>query len=152
MALKEGQLLRARAHTHTHTHTHPISTIFLFFSFISKRDFKIFPAIFSKENVEVNDFVLLLVSNLVTTLYFWVISVLFYLFIFGWTRVWTQGFTLVKQALYHWSHASSSICSGYFGEINYLPQLALNTNLLISASQLSKIISVGHRHLPSILF
>jgi hypothetical protein len=42
-------------------------------------------------------------------------------FIFGGTRVWTQGFTFTKQA-YCLSHTSSPFCSGYFwrwGLINY---------------------------------
>jgi hypothetical protein len=38
---------------------------------------------------------------------------------------------LAKQALYLLSHASSSFCSGYFGDgglANYVPGLAFNCN------------------------
>jgi hypothetical protein len=57
---------------------------------------------------------------------------------------------LHKQALYHLSHTSSLFCSGYFGdEVSRTvclgwPQTAI---LLISASQVTKIISVNHQHL-----
>jgi hypothetical protein len=33
---------------------------------------------------------------------------------FGSTWGWTQGFTLARQVLYCFSHASSPFCSGYF--------------------------------------
>jgi hypothetical protein len=39
-----------------------------------------------------------------------------YFYLFIWTGIWTQGFILAKQALYHLSHAASSFCSGYFGD------------------------------------
>jgi hypothetical protein len=38
---------------------------------------------------------------------------IYLLFIFGSTRVWTQGFTLARQVLYCLRHNSSSFCSGY---------------------------------------
>jgi hypothetical protein len=41
----------------------------------------------------------------------------------------TQGFLLAKHPLYHLSHSSSSVCSGYFGDgdfLNYFPGLGLN--------------------------
>jgi hypothetical protein len=50
-------------------------------------------------------------------------------FFFGSTRVWTQGFTLTKQALHHLSHTSSPFCSGDFedgGCSDYLTRLSLN--------------------------
>jgi hypothetical protein len=34
----------------------------------------------------------------------------------GHTELSTQSFTLAKQVLYHFSHTSSSFCSGYFGD------------------------------------
>jgi hypothetical protein len=41
-----------------------------------------------------------------------------------------KSFELAKQMLYHFSHTSSTFCSGYFGIIiiilNYLPSLASN--------------------------
>jgi hypothetical protein len=37
-------------------------------------------------------------------------------YFFSGTRIWTQVFILAKQALYPWSHSSSSFCSGYFGD------------------------------------
>jgi hypothetical protein len=36
-------------------------------------------------------------------------------FFLGGTGVWTQGSTLVKQALYHLHQTPSPFCSGYFG-------------------------------------
>jgi hypothetical protein len=50
-------------------------------------------------------------------------------FLFCSIGVWTQGFVLAKQMLYHLSHTSSPFCSGYFGDgslMNYLPGLASN--------------------------
>jgi hypothetical protein len=44
------------------------------------------------------------------------ISLAFLFLFFGGTRVWTQGFTLAKQALYRLSNTSSPFCSGYFGD------------------------------------
>jgi hypothetical protein len=38
--------------------------------------------------------------------------------------VWTQGFTIAKQALYCLSHSSSPFCSDYFGDGVCLPRLA----------------------------
>jgi hypothetical protein len=34
--------------------------------------------------------------------------------VLDYTGVWTQGFTLAKQAFYDLSHTSSPFCSGYF--------------------------------------
>jgi hypothetical protein len=59
---------------------------------------------------------------------------------------WTQGFALAKHVLYHLSHTSSPFCSGYFGDgglENYL--LGLASILLISASEVDRIIGVSHR-------
>jgi hypothetical protein len=39
-----------------------------------------------------------------------------YLFYLGETGVWTQGFAFTKQVLLLLSHASSTFCSGYFGD------------------------------------
>jgi hypothetical protein len=41
---------------------------------------------------------------------------LFLYFFFGETGVWTQGFVLAKQVVYHLSHTSGSFCSGHFGD------------------------------------
>jgi hypothetical protein len=60
---------------------------------------------------------------------------------FGGTGVWTQGITLVKQALYHLSHACSLFLLWLFwrwGLTNYLP--GLPSKLLILASQVARII------------
>jgi hypothetical protein len=38
-----------------------------------------------------------------------------FLSVFDSTRVWTQGFMITRQALYHFSHASSPFSPGYFG-------------------------------------
>jgi hypothetical protein len=54
---------------------------------------------------------------------------------------------LVKQVLYHLNHTFSSFCSGYFGDgglANYLPGVALNCDLLISAFQVARITGVSH--------
>jgi hypothetical protein len=37
-------------------------------------------------------------------------------YFFGQAGVWTQGFALAKQTLYHLSHIISPFCSGYLGE------------------------------------
>jgi hypothetical protein len=44
------------------------------------------------------------------------LQILLHFLFFNEIEVWTQGFTLAKQVLYHLSHASSLFCSGYFGE------------------------------------
>jgi hypothetical protein len=46
-----------------------------------------------------------------------------------------QGFSLAKQELYCLSHASSPFCPGYFSVLQ------------ISASQVTRIIGMSHRHL-----
>jgi hypothetical protein len=74
----------------------------------------------------------------------------------GWgeTGVWTQGFALTKQELYHLSHTSSPFCSGYFGDrvSQTICLCCLQTViLLISASQVARIIDVSPRHLASFL-
>jgi hypothetical protein len=40
--------------------------------------------------------------------------ILKFIFYFGGTVVWTWGFVLAKQALYHLNHTSSPFCFGYF--------------------------------------
>jgi hypothetical protein len=60
-------------------------------------------------------------------------------FFFGGTGVWTQGFLLVKQALYCLSHTSSPFCSDYFwreGLVNCLLRLASQTLILLISSSL----------------
>jgi hypothetical protein len=51
--------------------------------------------------------------------------------------------------LYYLSCTSSPFCSGYVGHSfsNYLPGLASNCDLPISASQVARIIGVSHQHL-----
>jgi hypothetical protein len=55
--------------------------------------------------------------------------------------VWTQGFALATKILYHLSHTSSPLCSGYFGD-GVLGTICLGwpqtTILPISASQISR--------------
>jgi hypothetical protein len=38
----------------------------------------------------------------------------YFIYLFDGSRVWTQGFALAKQVLYHLSHTSSQFYSGYF--------------------------------------
>jgi hypothetical protein len=62
----------------------------------------------------------------------------------------TQGFMLVKQGLYRFSHMSSPLCSGYFGDrVSHSVCLGWPqpTVLLISASQVTRITGVRHRSL-----
>jgi hypothetical protein len=64
---------------------------------------------------------------------------------FGGTRVWTQGFTIAKQVLYHLS-ISSPFCSGYFwkwGLENYLPGLASNCDPPDLSLQVARIRDVS---------
>jgi hypothetical protein len=60
--------------------------------------------------------------------------------------VWTQGFTLAKEAIYHLSHISSPFCFGYFfgngGLAKYLSRLASNCN----PSDLSLLRKHDYRH------
>jgi hypothetical protein len=53
----------------------------------------------------------------------------FFFFFFDRTGVWTQGFALTKQGLFHLNHTFSLFCSGYFGDggyVKYLLGLAAN--------------------------
>jgi hypothetical protein len=46
-------------------------------------------------------------------------------FYFGGTRVWTWGFVVARLVLYHISHTSSPLCSGYFEDrVSFFPGLA----------------------------
>jgi hypothetical protein len=60
---------------------------------------------------------------------------------FSGTGVWTQGFVLAKQAFTTWTTSSTGpFCSGYFGDeglMNYFPRTLI---LLISASQVARIV------------
>jgi hypothetical protein len=55
---------------------------------------------------------------------------IFQLYTFSWEWVWTQGFVILKQALYHLTtYTSNPFCFGYFrdgGLEDYLPSLTLN--------------------------
>jgi hypothetical protein len=52
-----------------------------------------------------------------------------FFFLFGRTGIWTQGFTLAKQTVYHLSHISSPFYSGYFGDrISWTICLTLSGN------------------------
>jgi hypothetical protein len=75
----------------------------------------------------------------------WTIPPAFFFFFFGGTEIWTQGFMLAKQALYHLSHTCSPFCCGYFGDrvsqticLGWLP----TSVLLISAFQITGITGV----------
>jgi hypothetical protein len=71
----------------------------------------------------------------------------------GGSEVLTEGFALAKQALYCLSHTSSPFCSDYFGDgglKTYLPGLASNHTLPISASQEARITDMNHRYLAFI--
>jgi hypothetical protein len=76
---------------------------------------------------------------------------LFILFIYSFgngSGVWTQGFIVTKQVLYHLSHITSPFCSGYFGDgILRTTSLSwLQTVILpISASQVARITVVSHQ-------
>jgi hypothetical protein len=69
-------------------------------------------------------------------------------FIFcGGTAVWTQGFVLAEQVLYHSCHTSGPFCSGYFGDgvsWAFCPSWPQTAILLVSASQVIRIIKVSH--------
>jgi hypothetical protein len=80
---------------------------------------------------------------------FFVILVVFYqvFFFFDGTRVWTQGFVLAKQALYHVSYASSPFYSGYFGDRvlqTICPGWPQTMILTISASQIARITCMSY--------
>jgi hypothetical protein len=64
--------------------------------------------------------------------------------------VWTQAFILAKQSLYHLSHSSSPLCSGFFW-MWILWTICLGfpqtTILPISASQEARITSMSHQQL-----
>jgi hypothetical protein len=67
---------------------------------------------------------------------------IFYLFIFL-VRLEFE----IRTSCYCLSHTSSPFCSGYFGDgciVNYLPGLASNCDLPISASQVARITGVIH--------
>jgi hypothetical protein len=67
----------------------------------------------------------------------------------GKTGVWTEGFTLAEQMSYCVSCISSPFCSDYFGGgvlqtiCPDWPQIMI---LLISASQVAKIMGISHQH------
>jgi hypothetical protein len=68
------------------------------------------------------------------------------------TGVWTQGFVLAKQVLYYLSHASSPFCSGYFEDRIFwtiCPGWPWISVLLLSASQIARIIGMSHWHSAS---
>jgi hypothetical protein len=55
-----------------------------------------------------------------------------FFFFFDGTGVWTQGFICARQVLYHFGHASSPFCSGYFGDrVSLFAQTNLDLNLPI---------------------
>jgi hypothetical protein len=59
-----------------------------------------------------------------------IIIIIFFFFLVGLVFE-LRALHLAKQALYLLSHASSSFCSGYFGDgglANYVPGLAFNCN------------------------
>jgi hypothetical protein len=65
-------------------------------------------------------------------------------------RIWTQGFTLARQVIYHLSHSPAVFCVEYFqiGSQELLAQSQLWTLiLLISASLIARIIGLSHQHL-----
>jgi hypothetical protein len=58
-----------------------------------------------------------------------------FFFFFCGTGVWTQGFTLARQALYHLRHHSSPFWSDYFGDwVSLFAQANLDHSPLIHAS------------------
>jgi hypothetical protein len=74
----------------------------------------------------------------------------FFYFYFSGTRIWTQGFTLGKQALYFLSHDSSPFWTGYF-EHGVLQTVCTvwpwTMILLILATPEARITNVRHHHL-----
>jgi hypothetical protein len=66
----------------------------------------------------------------------------------GGIGIWTEDFALTKQTFYSLSHTSSPFCSGYFGDgISWTicPGWLQTMILLISASQVSRIIGMSHQ-------
>jgi hypothetical protein len=68
------------------------------------------------------------------------------------TGIWTQGFKLGKQARYHLNHNSAPFFLGYFGDrVSWTiclgwPQTVM---ILISASQVTRIIGISHQSLDN---
>jgi hypothetical protein len=68
---------------------------------------------------------------------------------FGATWIWTQSFNLAKQVIYCLSHASSTFCSGYFGDrVSHTICLDCprTMSLLISTSQVARITGISYQH------
>jgi hypothetical protein len=70
-------------------------------------------------------------------------------FFFWWIwTVWTQGFTLAGQMLYHLSHTCSPFCMVIFGDgvlWTIYPGWSQTTILEISASQVARITGMSHQ-------
>jgi hypothetical protein len=83
--------------------------------------------------------------SLVSTMNTWD-QVFFLFFGFGGTGVWTWGFSLAKQVLYHLSYTSSSFGCGYFGD-KVLRTICLGwlqaSILWMSAFQIARITGVS---------
>jgi hypothetical protein len=76
-------------------------------------------------------------------------------FFLGETRVWTLGFVLAKQVLYHLRHTSRLFCSGYFRDgvsLTICPSWPRTVILLISASPVARIIGARLWHLAGYAF
>jgi hypothetical protein len=78
-----------------------------------------------------------------------------FVFSFGTTGVWTQGYEYAKQLLYPLSHTSSPFCPGYSGDSvlwTICPCWPQTLILPISASQVARITGVGHWCLTNVYF
>jgi hypothetical protein len=85
---------------------------------------------------------------------FWASNWTFLLIFFGGTGIWIQGFVLPNQVFYCLSHTSNPFCSGYsWNEVSQTicPGCPGTTFLLISASQVAKIIGIDHQLSPNFL-
>jgi hypothetical protein len=81
----------------------------------------------------------------------------FFFFFFDGTGVWTQGFALAKQKLYHLNKTSIPFCSSYFGDVGGVSQTIClgwpwTMTLPISISQESRIIGISHCSPAQMLF
>jgi hypothetical protein len=86
------------------------------------------------------------------------LSWFFFFILFGGTGVWTEGFTLAKQALYCLSHTFFLFC--FFRDLRastlvtlemgvptqLFAQVVSNHNLLDSSLQVVRIVGVNHQH------
>jgi hypothetical protein len=72
-------------------------------------------------------------------------------FLFSETGVWTQGFVLVKQVLYHLTDSCSPFCSDNFWR-TICPSWLWTMIFMISASQEARVIGISSGHYKIFFF